>query len=165
MKIIIYNPRYILIVYFEVLGFLFLFPSTPYSWTTLDSSIIGSSLLPLLAGKHQWCWWTLWIGLLRSPTPSTPPQLSGGEVPPSHRLFRFQWLPVTIIRRLLTCFYALPLPPKSTHRRLLTPRLRWHHRHLTAHQSVTGPPPPMTIPPSPVIFPSQPSHSIANPRP
>lgn len=47
MKIIIYNPRYILIVYFEVLGFLFLFPSTPYSWTTLDSSIIGSSLLPL----------------------------------------------------------------------------------------------------------------------
>lgn len=31
MKIIIYNPRYILIVYFEVLGFLFLFPSTPYS--------------------------------------------------------------------------------------------------------------------------------------
>lgn len=86
--------------------------------------------------------------------PSTRSQFSGCEVPLPRRLPRLQQLPVngfaSTAHYLLTCCFALPLPPILAYSQLPTPCLRKCRCRLATH---SGPPPPTAISLSPTTFP------------
>lgn len=86
--------------------------------------------------------------------PSTRSQFSGCEVPLPRRLPRLQQLPVngfaSTAHYLLTCCFALPLPPILAYSQLPTPCLRQCRCRLATH---SGPPPPTAISLSPTTFP------------
>lgn len=88
------------------------------------------------------------------PPPSTRSQFSGCEVPLPRRLPRLQQLPVngfaSTAHYLLTCCFALPLPPILAYSQLPTPCLRQCRCRLATH---SGPPPPTAISLSPTTFP------------